>query len=57
MRNDTILEAVESRLVDAVALALSAEDALAETAGLLSEAEARFVQLMHPGVTLPPPPR
>ena len=55
MRNDTIAETIQSELADTVALALSAEDALAETAGLLCEAEASYVRLSHPGLSQPPP--
>lgn len=58
MHNDTkIREAIETELHEAVELGLNAEELLAETAGLLADAEARFVRLSHPGISLPPPPR
>jgi hypothetical protein len=57
MRNENIIEAIESQLADAVELGMNTEEALADTAGLLSEAEARFVRLSHPSLSLPPPPR
>lgn len=58
MRNENqIQEAIESNLSDTLMLGLDAEEALAEAAGLLAEAEARFVRLAHPGVSVPPPPR
>ena len=58
MHNDTrIREAIESELRDALEAGLNAEELLAETAGLIAEAEARFVRLSHPAVSLPPTPR
>ncbi|HEX4384791.1 MAG TPA: hypothetical protein VH083_17655 [Myxococcales bacterium] len=57
MRNENIIEAIESQLADAIELGMSTEEALADTAGLIAEAEARFLRLMHPGVSLPPPAR
>jgi tryptophan synthase alpha subunit len=57
MRNENIIEAIESQLADAIELGMTTEEALADTAGLLSEAEARFLRLSHPGISLPPPPR
>jgi F0F1-type ATP synthase membrane subunit b/b' len=48
-------ESIESELADALELGLDAEEALAEAAGLLSEAEARFVRLSHPAPSVPPP--
>jgi hypothetical protein len=56
MRNENIIEAIELQLLDAVELGMNTEEALADTAGLLSEAEARFVLLTHPGNSYPPPP-
>jgi hypothetical protein len=57
MRNENIVEAIESQLADAVELGMNTEEALADAAGLLSEAEVRFVRLSHPGISQPPPPR
>jgi tryptophan synthase alpha subunit len=57
MRNENIVEAIESQLADAIELGMNTEEALADTAGLLSEAEARFVRLSHPAISLPPPAR
>jgi hypothetical protein len=57
MRNENIVEAIESRLADAIELGMSTEEDLADTAGLIADAEASFLRLMHPGISLPPPPR
>jgi hypothetical protein len=57
MRNEKIIEAIESKLADAIELGMSTEEALADTAGLIADAEARFIRLTHPGVSLPPPLR
>jgi hypothetical protein len=57
MRNDNIIEAIEAHLATALELGLDTEEALADTAGLISEAEARFVRLSHPGSSFPPPAR
>ena len=58
MQNDNVIrEAIEAQLISAVALGFDTEEALAETAGLLAEAEAAFVRLSHPRFSLPPPPR
>jgi hypothetical protein len=57
MQNEKRIEAIETQLRDAVELGFDTEEALAETAGLLAEAEGSFVRLSHPSVSLPPPPR
>ena len=57
MRNENIVEAIEAQLADAIELGMSTEEALADAAGLLTDAEARFIRLSHPGASLPPPPR
>ena len=54
---DTKREIIESELSDALELGLNAEEALAEAAGLLSEAEMRFVRLSRSMPSMPPPPR
>lgn len=50
-------EAIEEQLTHTVELGHDTEEALAETAGLLAEAEAAFVRLSHPRFSLPPPAR
>jgi hypothetical protein len=58
MQNDNVIrEAIEARLIQSVELGADTEEALAETAGLLAEAEAAFVRLSHPRFSLPPPVR
>jgi tryptophan synthase alpha subunit len=57
MRNENIVEAIESQLADAIELGMSTEEALADAAGLITDAEVRFIRLSHPGFSLPPPPR
>lgn len=58
MQNDNVIrEAIEAQLISAVELGFDTEEALAETAGLLAEAEAAFVRLSHPRSSLPPPVR
>ena len=58
MQNDNpIRELIESELSDALELGLNAEEALAEAAGLLSEAEARYVRLSRAMPSMPPPRR
>lgn len=52
---DKLRESIESELSDALESGLNTEEALAETAGLLSEAEVRFVRLSHPAPSVPPP--
>lgn len=56
MRNENIVEAIEAQLADAIELGMSTEEALADTAGLLTDAEASFIRLSHPGISQPPPP-
>jgi hypothetical protein len=58
MQNDnSIRELIQSELSDALELGLNAEEALAEAAGLISDAEARFVRLSRPLPSMPPPRR
>jgi hypothetical protein len=57
MRNEKRIEAIESQLSDALELGVDTEVALAETAGLICEAEDRFARLARPSLSLPPPPR
>lgn len=58
MQNDNVIrEGIEARLLQSVELGADTEEALAETAGLLAEAEAAFVRLSHPRFSLPPPVR
>lgn len=58
MHNDTVIrDLIESDLSDALELGLNAEEALAEAAGLISEAEARFTRLSRPMPSMPPPRR
>lgn len=58
MHNDRInREAIEDELTRAVEIGLDTEESLAETAGLLAEAEAAFVRLSHPRFSVPPPAR
>ena len=57
MQNEKIREAIESELSETLELSLNAEEALAEAAGLISEAEARYVRLSRPALSFPPPRR
>ena len=57
MQNEKIREAIESELSETLELGLNAEEALAEAAGLISEAEARYVRLSRPAPSFPPPRR
>ena len=58
MQNDNrISDLIESELSDALELGRDAEAALAEAAGLISEAEARFVRLSRSMPSMPPPRR
>jgi hypothetical protein len=52
---EAIRETIESELSDALESGLNTEEALAETAGLLAEAEVRFIKLSHPAPSIPPP--
>ncbi|MCA1825981.1 MAG: hypothetical protein ABR567_12600 [Myxococcales bacterium] len=52
---ENLREQIESKLSDALEAGLNAEEALAETAGLLTEAEVLFVRLSHPSPSVPPP--
>ncbi len=58
MRNDTLIRvSIESDLSDAQELGLDAEEALAQAAWLISEAEARFTGLSRSMPSMPPPRR
>jgi hypothetical protein len=57
MQNENIRDLIESELSDALELGLNAEEALAEAAGYIAEAEARFVRLSRPAPSMPPPRR
>jgi hypothetical protein len=58
MQNDNrIRDLIESELSDAMELGRDTEAALAEAAGLISEAEARFVRLSRSMPSMPPPRR
>jgi len=48
-------EQIELDLVEAVELGFDIDEALALAAGLIAEAEARFMQLAQRGVSRPPP--
>ena len=52
---ENLRELIESELSDALESGLNTEEALAETAGLLADAEVRFIRLSHPAPSLPPP--
>ena len=52
---EKLRELIESELSDALESGLNAEEALAETAGLLADAEVRFIRLSHPAPSVPPP--
>ena len=58
MHNDTVIrDLIESDLADALELGRNAEAALAEAAGLISEAELRFARLSRSLPSMPPPRR
>jgi hypothetical protein len=58
MQNDNrIRELIELELSEALELGFDTEAALAEAAGLISEAEARFVRLSRSMPSMPPPCR
>jgi hypothetical protein len=52
---DKLREVIESDLFEVLELDRDAEEALAEAAGLIADAEARLVRLAHPSVSRPPP--
>ncbi len=52
---ENIRETIESELSEALESGLNEEEALAEAAGLLAEAEVCFVKLSHPAPSVPPP--
>jgi hypothetical protein len=55
--DNRIREQIETELSDALESGLNTEEALAEAAGLISDAEARFRQLLRPMPSMPPPRR
>jgi len=57
MQNEKIRELIETELSETIEAGLNADEALAEAAGLISDAEARFVKLSRPALSLPPPRR
>ena len=58
MQNDNrIRELIESELSETLEHGLNAEEALVVAAGLISEAEARFVRLSRVAPSMPPPRR
>ena len=58
MQSDNpIRELIESELSDTLEAGLNAEEALAEAAGLLSDAEARYRSLLRSMPSMPPPRR
>jgi hypothetical protein len=52
---DKLREIIESRLFDILQLDQDAEEALAEAAGKIAEAEERYVKLSRPALSKPPP--
>jgi hypothetical protein len=54
-RMDKLREVIESSLFEVLELDRDAEEALADAAGLIAEAEARFVKLSRPALSKPPP--
>jgi len=50
-------ELIETELFETMELGMNAEAALAEAAGLISEAEALFVRLSRSMPSMPPPRR
>ena len=58
MQNDKVIgDLIESDLSFALEHGLNAEEALAQAAWLISEAEARYTGLSRSMPSLPPPPR
>jgi hypothetical protein len=55
--NHAMRELIETELFETLELDLDTEEALAEAAGLLAEAEARFVRLSRSMPSMPPPHR
>ena len=55
IRMENLRELIESELSDALESGLNAEESLAEAAGLLADAEVRFIRLSHPAPSVPPP--
>ena len=50
-------DSIEAQLSSTLETGMDTEEALADAAGLIAEAEAAYVRLSHPGLSLPPPPR
>jgi hypothetical protein len=58
MQNDnSIRELIQSELSEAVELGFDTEEALAQAAGLISDAELTFVRLSRSMPSMPPPRR
>jgi hypothetical protein len=58
MQNDNSMrELIETELFETMELGMNTEAALAEAAGLISEAEALFVRLSRSMPSMPPPRR
>jgi hypothetical protein len=55
MSHDNIALSIEGDLADTVELGMRTEEALAEAAANLSDAESRFVKLCRSPLSLPPP--
>lgn len=55
--NNAMRELIETELFETLELDLDAEAALAEAAGLISEAEALFARLSRSMPSMPPPRR
>lgn len=52
---DKLREVIESELFDVLQIDHDADEALAEAAGLIADAEARYSRLARPALSKPPP--
>ncbi len=57
MQNENLRELIESELSDALERGLNTEEMLADAAGSIADAEARFVRLSRSMPSMPPPRR
>jgi hypothetical protein len=57
MQNANMREVIEQELDVSLWLGFDEDEALAEAAGLIAEAEAVFCRLANPRASAPPPPR
>ncbi len=57
MQNANMREVIEQELDVSLWLGFDEDEALAEAAGLIAEAEAVFCRLANPRASVPPPPR